>query len=332
MPVSTEELISTEPVALAAPDSIEPPPPLTNGSLTPRMSASINEILFENADGSHYTVIGTLQAEGLIYLYLQNREAIYYAVSSDGSEWAFSPDPIFTDMYNNDFEYYPTSIQAIEDGFAIYCGASTVNYAEYDYLYSIWNLTAPDPVGPWTLDDYPALIGWHTGVEEAIPYYVVQPVVKPYLDGFRMYYAYTFTLEGINTPEFAIAHSWDGLVWRFTADLPTPGMSVGTYRLTYTQENDWTGLLILDVWPTESGWQMLYLLDNGESDSGPIYLGESEDGLLWAPSETVIQFPPELPTDSVVSASMLYFQDRYILTYCTMPESHQYQCFVAGSQ
>jgi hypothetical protein len=330
-PNPVEAAPSPDAITPADPTGKEPPPLLTTGTFTLHMPSSINEFLFEENDAGDFSVFGALEMEGLIYLYLHNRGSIYYAVSSDGSDWALSPEPIFTGLYNDDFEYFPASIHATQEGYAIYCGAETVDYAEHDFLYSIWTLTAPEPTGPWDLREYPSLIGWYTGREEEVPYYVVHPIVRPYLEGFRMYFAYTFTLEGIETPEFATAHSWDGLSWRYTPDLPTPEMTQGTYSLIFAEDYDWSGLLVLDVWPTELGWQMLYRLDEDEGGWAQIYLADSEDGLQWTPSEVDIQLPQDQSAEDIVSASTLYFQNQYFLTYCAMPQSHEYQCYIVAN-
>jgi hypothetical protein len=293
------------------------------------MPASINEALFGENDAGEFSIMGALDVEGLIYLYLHNGREIYYAVSSNGADWALSPEPIFSGLISGDFDYFPTSIQAVHQGLVIYLSAATTDYAEHNFLYSIWTLFAPDPAGDWTLSEAPALYGY--AGPEGYALYLTQPVVRPYLDGFRMYYAFSFSIEGIHMPEVAVAHSWDGLFWRYTSDLPTPEMTDGIVPLDLATEQGWAGVLVLEVWPTQAGWQMLYFQEGIEEGSTQIHLADSEDGLQWVPSDIEIRLPDEPPVEEVVSASMLYYQGQYLLTYCTMPQNHTYQCFIAAN-
>jgi hypothetical protein len=328
-PGPVDEVSTIEPIASAGPNEFIPPPPLTSGAFTQLMFTSINEAIFENKDVGDFSIIGALDVDGLIYIYLHNGREIYYAVSSNGSDWALSPEPIFNGLVNNDFEYYPTSIQAVHQGFVIYLGAATTDYAEHNFLYSIWTLSSQDPTGSWALSESPTLYGYNAPGGYAL--YLAHPIVRPYLEGFRMYYAFAFSIEGIEVPEFAVAHSWDGVFWRYTTELPTQDMPDGIVPLTMEAENQWADVLTLDIWPTQVGWQMLYLLEENEAAPPQIYLAESEDGLQWSPADVEIQFPNDQSAEDIVSASTLFFQNQYFLTYCAMPQPHEFQCYIVAN-
>lgn len=318
-----------EPIASVGLSTFEPPPPLDNGTFSQLMPSSINEVLFEEDVAGDFFIIGAIEMDGLIYIYLHNEGEIFYAVSNNGSEWALSPEAIFEGLNNYDFEFHPASIQALPQGFAIYLGSATANYAEFNYSYSIWSITAPEPTGPWTLSEAPILYGWPNPLGYAL--YIAHPIVRPYLDGFRMYYAFSFQIEGIHNPEFALAHSWDGLSWRYTPDLPTTKMADSIIALSLESENELESLPILDVWPTQAGWQMLYFQEGSDEGSAQIHLADSEDGQQWVPSDIEFRLPDESPVEYFVSASMLYYQGQYLLTYCTMPQNHTFQCYVAAN-
>jgi hypothetical protein len=324
---ATDEIVTAETIPF------EPPAALTSGSFSPLMTTSLNQTLFPDSDAEEFSVIGMIESDGLIYVYLAGKMEIYYAVSSNGVDWALSPEPIFSGLISDDFEFFPTAVNFTANGYAIYLGSATVNYADHNYLYSIWTLSAPTPTGPWVLGENPVLYGYPGPGGHAL--YIARPIVRPYLDGFRMYYTLAFEIEDIMTPDISVAHSWDGSSWRFTFDLPTEDTLDRVVPLELSDSVDWEGRLILDVWPTKSGWQMLTYRPESDGSWSQMTLVESEDGIRWNPSEVDIDIDPPMDSgnQSLASASMIYYDDHYLLIYCIIDSgSHDYQCFVMSTR
>ncbi|MGD8822966.1 MAG: hypothetical protein PVG63_07675, partial [Anaerolineales bacterium] len=183
---STPAIESTEGVPSQVTIPYEPPPPLVDGVFTRLTQPSINYMLFPEDEAGKIRIIGILEADDLLYAYFTDGGDIYYAVSPDGAEWALSPEPIFTGLSGGTFQYKPYSVGFTDQGYAIFISAATVEYGEHSYLYSVWALLADDPAGPWHLSEAPVLYGYPG--PNGIALYVTDPIVRPYLDGYRMYH------------------------------------------------------------------------------------------------------------------------------------------------
>lgn len=328
---STASDAALEPTYPSVSISFEAPPPLSSGNFHSVTQAPLNETLFPGAQSEDIFVVGMFEGEGLLHIYLSDGQKIFYAVSSDGIDWAMSPDPIYSGLIDDEYEHVPSSVGFIDAGYAIFLNTATIHHYQHEYFYSIWALVAPQPSGPWTLTEAPVVYGYPGPNAKGV--YVGDPLVRPFLDGYRMYHRLSFSLDSIRTPDLGIAHSLDGLVWRYTSELPTEDMPDSLIMLTNSNEQDLTGLKILDVWPTETGWQMLYWAPDEESNEYRLFLEESEDGFDWQLSEFDVVLE-ELGIDRmVVSASVAYHQGSYFITYCsTEPDGKVYECYITSNR
>ena len=309
----------------------EVPPPLVDGNFRPLTSDPINLVLFPEQDSFDIRVIGMIESQGLLYIYFSDGRSVYYAVSGDGVEWALSPDPVFTGLISDDFEYHPYSVGFTDQGYAIFLSSATINYADHNYLYSVWGLSAPHPSGPWQLSSGPLLRGYPG--DNGIALYITDPIVRPYSDGYRMYHRLSFSIEGIGTPDFGVAHSMDGSLWRYTSDLPREEMPDEPVLIARAVEDDLNGLHILDIWPTESGWQMLFTIPENEGTEPSLHLGEAVDGLQWDTSPIAFNLHQTDSEQVIVTASAIFHNGSYYLAYCSAKAGgNQSTCYIAENE
>lgn len=309
----------------------EAPPSLISGTFSALTTEPINTAFFPGEVGEGVSVIGILGFGGLMHIYLTDGHSIFYAVSTNGVDWALSPDPIFSGLINDDFEFFPSSVGFTDQGFAIVLSSATINYAAHNYLYSIWILSAPDPSGPWSLSETPQLYGYPNSNLYAL--YIKEGILRPFLDGYRMYHAVSFSIEGIDTPEYAVAYSLDGVSWRYTRELPSDESLDEMILLTLSNEVDVPGWNILDIWPTETGWQMLYTLPESEDGIPRMLLADSGDGIEWSPSNLDFEVEHLDPDHVIQTASVLFHAGSYYMAYCsTETGGHSYACFISRNQ
>lgn len=317
------------------------PPSMTVEQRFELVYDSTLEDTFVQTVGVHARPLTLFYESGLFFLVLNYAPHAYFplqggsdlrmAVSTDGEEWALSDQPIFNTTDGQDFTYWPYSMLRLPDGsYALYAGAraeSIETIQTWATQYTILRATASNPMEEWTLLTEPVLLpgdpySWDRSV-------VWSPYVFMEDNGFRMYYWGQPGTDFNSDNGVGIALSEDGIVWE--KSLPDGGnLSPAESNLLLSRSQDaWVEIILLHVWQTVDGWQLMYYLRD-RRDSGLPHLAFSPDGVEWTPLEGDIQLPEATTPDDIVYASVVYAQDHYWMMYCVGIDNTY--CFLARTE
>ena len=190
---------------------------------------------------------------------------IGYRVSDDGVtyEWA-SDEPLFSrdDVHNDPVAIAATDVIVLEDGTWVLYYFNFNSSAWPRVRGTLGRATASDPLGEWTFDDEPVLVGGEQGSwdERSVVYATVTQVD----DGFVMFYIGESAL-GIES--LGRATSADGIVWEKDAD--------PVFVLDSSLRENMSFVVNEVVYDGER-WILAY-----KSQRASIGFAFSEDGMTW---------------------------------------------------
>ncbi len=252
-----------------------------------------------NWDGGFVSVPAVVYADGLFHMFYlggagspnDSQAAVGYATSTDGLTFTRHPaNPVLA------FDAAVGgrgvgAVAALRQGetWVLYLNQQPVTGEEgFGAGFFILRATAPDPAGPWTLDQTPAIDQASPGAWDSwiAPASVVGvPGGGP--DAYRLYYTGWGTYVGLA----GMATSGDGLTWAKVNNPDTPRRPFDESDPTFLagQGNAWdSGLAVTPVVVHDGyGWLMFY---SGDSRSDPEVdlhrqlstgLATSADGITW---------------------------------------------------
>lgn len=259
-------------------------------------------------DGRYINPGAMLYHEGLFHMFRNGFVnwpgviSIGYMASEDGLSWRAEGDsPLFTSqgiLYSRNAAA-ANAVVVSEDGTWMLYFHSLIGPGV------IGRATAPEPTGPWTVDEAPVLepggagawdedgLGWHSVVKTD--------------DGYVMYY----TGHKQSTSMVGRATSPDGVTWTKYDDAQTTEPPFAESDPVFGGTEDWEGDDIdrPEVCLTPDGWVMLYV----GSDLNDRGLALSEDGINWRragdnPVITSADFPI---TGRTWDTALLYHEGIY---------------------
>jgi predicted GH43/DUF377 family glycosyl hydrolase len=251
------------------------------------------------------------------YFPLQGGSELRIAVSTDGREWAFSDQPVFSFANGQQLTFQPYSMLQMPDGSYSLYGAAKAESIEtlqtWASQYAILRATTSNPMEGWTIEAEPLLLpgdaySWDRSV-------VWSPYVFAEAGAYRMYYWGQPNTDFNADNGIGMAFSEDGVDWR--KDLPVEGGQADreTNLLLSRSQDEWVEIILLHIWRTVDGWQLMYYLRD-RRDSGLPHLAFSQDGVEWTPVAGDIQLPASTMPDDIVYASLTYAQGQYWMMYC----------------
>jgi hypothetical protein len=251
------------------------------------------------------------------YFPLQGGVELRMAVSTDGQEWAVSNQSIFSFAEDEAFTFRPYSLIRLSDGsYALY-GAARAEAIEtiqrWSTQFAIVRATASNLMEDWVVYPEPLLLPG--GAYEWDRSAVWSPYVFSDSNGFRMYYWGQPGMDFNSDNGVGVAISEDGVTWQKSLPGENDPSGAESNRLLSRSQPAWEEIILLHIWRTVDGWQLMYYLRD-RRDGGFPHLASSPDGIEWTPLDGDLQLPESTTPDDIIYASLIYGQGRYWLLYC----------------
>jgi hypothetical protein len=311
------------------PNEVELPPSLSPEASFELVTDTTVEDMFALSTGGQVRPLMLSYQGGLFFLVLDVSAPQYFplqggsdlrmAVSTDGYEWAVSDQSIFRYSEGQAFAFRPYSMLVLADGsYALYGGATarTIETIQtWASQYAILRATALNPMEEWSIQPEPVLLPGDVNSWDRIV--VWSPYVFPESDGYRMYYWGQPNTDFNADNGVGVALSEDGIEWQkiLPGGSHQTGAEPESNLLLSRSQPEWVEIILLHVWRTLDGWQMMYFLRD-RRDGGLPHLAFSRDGIDWTPLEGDLQLPESTTPDDVIYASLTYALEHYWMIYC----------------
>ncbi|MEZ4671178.1 MAG: hypothetical protein R3E39_25005 [Anaerolineae bacterium] len=224
--------------------------------------------------------------DGMLYMFYlgyrggQIAGAVGYATSDDGLHWTKSKDnPVFVpDKEIASNGVMNLAVALIGDTWTLYFTPWRAGNLWYEFNGDILIATAPEPNGPWTVAEEPALTTSTVRAWDAGGRYL--QTVTASKNGFVMFYD-----AGATVNDIGMATSADGLHWTKYDD---PATKSGPFAKSdpvfgpSSGRNAWDSAYADGpvVWQTDHGWEMFYGAGQNDGERS-IGCATSTDGIIW---------------------------------------------------
>jgi predicted GH43/DUF377 family glycosyl hydrolase len=229
---------------------------------------------------------------------------IGYLTSEDGFNWTeVTPDPVIysKDVALTKLAVLASSVLVEDDGTWILYAYTWNTRNSLDGEGAIVRATAPDPLGPWTFDETPALEAGKEGTWDETQ--VDSPSVLKTDDGYMMWYT---GRDRKGTLQIGLAMSDDGITWTkhpdpvLTADLPWEAERASVHQPRVVE--------------TPDGFVMVYRMP-GRGSKMRLGVATSADGIAWTKRDAPVFGPEEISPSGQFWYTALAYKDATYYLY-----------------